>query len=136
MKPTIKTLLALLSLGFAFTAPLANAQDTEKTPPPPREGGPRMMPADRVKHLADELKLTDEQKTKVQAIFEESAKSQQEFRKDSALSQDERRAKMQALRKAENEKISAVLTAEQAKKYTEMQAKMRHGPKPEGPKHE
>lgn len=79
-----------------------------------------MNPAERVKMMKEHLGLSDEQATKITAIVEEGAKEVKALRDNKELSQEDRRAKMMELRKAEMEKIKAVLTPEQAKKAEEM----------------
>lgn len=119
----VKILLSTLALGCALSAPLAFAQEGEKAPPQEkRERGPRggMNPAERVKMMKEHLGLSDEQVTKITAIVEEGAKAVKALRDNKEISQEDRRSKMGELRKAEMEKIKAVLTPEQTKKAEEM----------------
>jgi Spy/CpxP family protein refolding chaperone len=81
-------------------------------------GGMMMSPEQRTTRLAEQLSLTDEQKTKVQKIYEEQQKDMQGMQ---GASREERMAKMQAT----NDKIKAVLTDEQKKKFDDMQQRMR-----------
>ena len=54
------------------------------------------------------------------------------LRSNSSLSQDDRRSQMMSLRKAENDKIEALLTPDQKTKYAalqeQMRGRMRNGP--------
>lgn len=90
--------------------------------------GPMMSPEDRVNRLSD-LNLTDDQKTKIKAIYQEQADKIQKMREDTSLSQDDRRSKMMEMNKDSNEKIKAILDKDQQKKFDEMQERMR----PRGP---
>lgn len=81
-------------------------------------GGRRMNPEQMTARLKDSLSLTTDQVAKVTAIFAAQAKTQDSIRTANAGGD---RAAMRpaqiALRKATNEKITAILTAEQAEKY-------------------
>ena len=108
-----------------------------------QEGGgqrrPMMSPEDRVNRLNTELNLTDDQKTKITAIYKDQADQMAKLREDTSLSQDDRRAKMMDMNKAANEKINALLDKDQQKKFADMQERMRQrgpggpgGPPPQG----
>lgn len=64
--------------------------------------------------MKTELKLTDEQITKVKAIYAEAAKKKEAL-KDST--QDEQKKQGKELMKATMDKVRAVLTPDQAKKW-------------------
>ena len=110
---------ALLLMGVSALA-------QEATPPAQGQGGGQgqgrggmmMSPEQRTTRLAEQLSLTDEQKTKVQKIYEEQQKDMQGMQ---GATREERMAKMQAT----NDKIKAVLTDDQKKKFDEMQQRMR-----------
>ena len=83
-------------------------------------GGMRMSPEDRAKQLQTQLKLTDDQTAKITAIYKASAAKRDSIR---TASNGDRQAMMQAmmpLMKDTNEKIKAVLTADQATAYDKM----------------
>src|SRR4051812_44018299 len=119
----IAAVAALLSLS-----PPANAQTASNSAPaagrsnPNRGGGIE----NQLTHLSDELKLTADQKPKVKTILEEQNKKRQELQGDSTLAQADRRAKMQTIRDDTNKKMKEVLTAEQFKKYEEIQQQRRN----------
>ncbi len=77
--------------------------------------------------VQDEIKLTDEQREKIKAINEDMAKSRRELFQPGQPPSEEARTKMQELTKATNDKLVAVLTADQKTKWTDMT-----GPKFEG----
>jgi Spy/CpxP family protein refolding chaperone len=74
----------------------------------------------RPEEVIKELDLTDEQKTKVEAILAESRTAQQEAR---TLQGEERRQKMQEVQRSQREKLNAVLNAEQQQKFQQAMAK-------------
>lgn len=68
--------------------------------------------------VAEALKLTDEQKGKIKTLREDTGKEMRELIKGG--NREEARKKMGELRKANNEKLQAVLTAEQKAKLKEL----------------
>ncbi|MFA6083082.1 Spy/CpxP family protein refolding chaperone [Mucilaginibacter sp.] len=90
------------------------------------QGGQRMSAADRVKQMKTDLKLTDDQATKITAIYETQTKSM-----DSIRTAGGGREAMAPLRKATNDKVMAILTDDQKKAYQkqmeEMRARMQNG---------
>jgi hypothetical protein len=75
--------------------------------------------------LKDRLGLNDTQTSQVKAIFEDSRTKMETVRSNSSLSQDDRRSQMMSMRKAENDKVEALLTADQKTKYEAMEQEMR-----------
>jgi Spy/CpxP family protein refolding chaperone len=84
-----------------------------------------MDPAKRADMLKQNLNLTDDQTSQVKTIFEDSRTKMEALRSNSSLSQDDRRSQMMSLRKAENDKIDAILTPDQKTKYSALQQQMR-----------
>jgi len=74
------------------------------------------------KALGDELKLTDEQRTKIQAIVDDQRNAMRELFQGGGGGGDRQAMmqKMQELRKQTDEKIAAVLTDDQKSKWKEM----------------
>lgn len=146
LKKSFLALLAasLMSLAVSFAA----AQDSQSAPPPAansnqsmppgmamHRGGPP-DPAQHAQMLAKHLKLSADQQTKVQTIFETERSQMETLRSDTTLSQQDRRSKMMEMRKSTDTQIRAVLDSNQQKQWDEMQAKHeqregRHGA-PEG----
>ncbi len=136
---------AVLACGLSVAAAgAAVAQDQAPPPPapgqmgPPPGGGPRggmMDPGRRAGMLKERLGLSDSQTEQVKTILEDNRTKMEALRSNSSLSQDDRRSQMMSIRKAENDKIEAVLTADQKTKFEAMQQqmrdRMRNGP-PEG----
>lgn len=131
------TLITALALGSLLTLSLAAfAQDNTNTPPP--AGSPPPGPGTRGRGpnfdmIAQRLNLTDDQKPKVKAIFDEQRQKMRDLRNNQDLSRDDRMAQMQTIRKDTDAKLKAVLTEDQFKQWQEMESKMRgprNGPPP------
>jgi len=117
------TLLAALAAGTLIAlTPTLRAEDKPNRPDRAERpaGGPGQR-GDMLKRMAEELGLTEEQKTKLQEAFKE----QREANKD--LSPEERREKMKETREAINAKIKAILTAEQYAKWEKIREERRPG---------
>jgi Spy/CpxP family protein refolding chaperone len=83
-------------------------------------------------YVKSELKLTDEQATKLAAINKDFAEKKEALLKDASLSDEARKEKKWALKKDKEEKMAAVLTPEQQTKYKQlMYKKMQEPPKKE-----
>ena len=105
--------LLALALGAVITFSPALTQAQEKK----AEGRGRMTPEERMKQLSEALKLTDEQKTKLEPILKEEGEKLRAIFADTAGSREEKGKKMQEARKEIAPKVKAVLTPEQAEKY-------------------
>jgi Spy/CpxP family protein refolding chaperone len=116
MKMHKVSLMAALAAGALIAlTPALRAQDKPDRP----EGGPRAgqrgeMAKERLAKLAEELNLSAEQKTKVEAVLREQAETLRGLRD---ATPEERREKMQAARKELDTKIKAILSAEQYAKW-------------------
>ena len=124
MKATKFSMMAVLTLGSVMAlAPFARAEekkdDDAKPKAPARERAAR--PQDRAKRIAEELKLTDEQKPKFEAAMKEQTAKMQEVRQDTNLSQQEKRTKFRELRQNLTASMKKVLDAEQFEKWEKMQ---------------
>jgi Spy/CpxP family protein refolding chaperone len=83
----------------------------------------------------EQLNLTPDQKSKVQAIMEAQRQKMSAVRQDTSLSPEDRRAKMKATRDDMNTQFKAVLTPEQFDKWEKGQPGTRdhrNGPPPAG----
>lgn len=94
-------------------------------------GGMRKSPEDRAKDLKAQLTLTDDQTAKVTAIYKEQATKMDSVRTAANGDRSAMRTAMMPMMKATNDKIKAVLTADQAtafdKAQKERMEKMRQG---------
>jgi Spy/CpxP family protein refolding chaperone len=124
MKSLTKTLLSVLALAVGSLAPLSlSAQERPARPERAGQGGPGGpggRGGDRLAMMSEQLGLSADQKTKVQAILESERQSIEALRADTGLNQEARRAKMQEIRQSFAGKIREVLTPEQQAKMGEM----------------
>jgi len=88
-------------------------------------GGMRMSPEDRAKQLQTQLKLSDEQTTKITAIYKVQAAKRDSIRTAANGDRDAMRAAMMPLMQSTSAQIKAVLTPEQATAYQKMQEERR-----------
>ena len=126
MKVTRISLIAALIAGVlvAYT-PAVCAQDAKEVKPAPkREGGPGgpggqrgEAAKERLNKMAEELKLTDEQKTKVEAAMKEQAEKMRGLRD---ATPEERKEKVKAAQEDMSKKMKGILTAEQFAKWEKM----------------
>ncbi|HYG99594.1 MAG TPA: hypothetical protein VD837_10720 [Terriglobales bacterium] len=89
--------------------------------------GMGMDPSRRLDRFGQGLNLTDEQKAKLQPLFEQQRTQMQALRQDTSLTPEQKRTKMKELRDANHQKVMAILTPEQQQKMQQMFAK--HGRK-------
>ena len=80
-------------------------------------GGMRRSPEDRAKDLQTQLKLTDDQTTKITAIYKVQATKMDSVRTAANGDRQAMRSAMMPLMKDTNDKIKAILTPEQATAY-------------------
>jgi hypothetical protein len=118
MKPIKLTFLSALALGaIVVTVPVSRAQDTKDTPKPatPSQGERRGGPpgAASFDRVAERLKLSDEQKTKLQPVWNEEMGKLRDLRQDQSLTQEQRRDKVKEIREQYLAKMKPVLTTEQ-----------------------
>jgi Spy/CpxP family protein refolding chaperone len=125
MKIAKFNLTAVLALGALLACTnLVSAQDAKNGNE--NKGKKRGANVEQqLQRMDQELKLSDEQKTKLKAVFEEGNKKRQEFMRDNSVAREDRREKMQALMKEQNEKIKGILTAEQWQKWEKARQEMR-----------
>ena len=119
MKMKKVSLMAALAAGalIAFS-PLVRAQDKPARPegrPPAGQRGE--MAKERVAKMAEELKLTDEQKTKVTALLKAQAETRRGLRD---ATPEERKEKMKAGQAEMEKKMKEILTPEQYTKWEKL----------------
>ncbi len=129
---TTKMKLYRLSLTAAALGSLlafgnvSQAQDTNITARAGRRG-PTVQ--QRVERMTTELKLNDDQKTKVTALLADQGKQRREL---ASVPREERREKMRALAENENTQLKMILTPEQFEKWQKLREQMR-ARRPGGP---
>ena len=132
----VSWMAALAAGALIALSPLVRAED-KPTPPEgrPPQGQRGEMAKERAAKMAEELKLTDEQKTKVTALLKEQAETMRGI-KDATP--EERREKMKAGREEMQKKMKTILTPEQYTKWEKLRKEggpgRRGGPRgPGGP---
>jgi protein CpxP len=94
-------------------------------------GGQRLSPEDRAKQMQTQLKLTDDQTTKVTAILKVQATKMDSVRTAANGDRTVMRTAMGPIRTASNDQIKAILTPDQAaawqKMLDEQRARMQGG---------
>ena len=119
----LSLIAAMVLGGLVACSTLVTAQDS--TSAPDKKGGKnRLTPEQQMERLTTQLSLTDEQVPKVKAVIEDSTKKRRELFRDSALDQQQKREKFL---EAQNKKMKEILTADQFKKYQDMNEKMKKG---------
>ncbi|WP_150107285.1 Spy/CpxP family protein refolding chaperone [Pedosphaera parvula] len=125
-------LLAVLALsGLMAFSTTTRAEDTTNAPAhrrggpggpgaPGGRGGEGMM-KERMDKMATELNLTEDQKTKVQAIMKDTGEKMKALRDDTTTAREDKMTKAKAIRDDSNTQIKALLTDEQKTKFDAMQ---------------
>ena len=111
----------LLMIGGAFVASSAFAQDVQ--PAAKTEQASKQEAIDWEKKVKDELKLSDEQAPKYDAISKEYQAKIDAVLSDAALTPEAQKEKKMALKKEKQSKLMEVLTTEQQAKYIELMEK-------------
>jgi len=121
MKASKISLMVALVAGimFAYSPALRAEEGKESKAPKAGQGRPERGAAmrDHFDKMAEDLKLTDEQKTKVKEVFKNRAEKGRAIHEDSSLSQEQKREKQKALMEESNKKMKEILTAEQYEKW-------------------
>ena len=113
--------MAIIALGSAIAfAPLANAETSDAKPAP--VAGRKAGGHDRMKNIANELQLTDDQKAKLKPIFQDEAQKLKALRQDTNLSKQDKKAKLKTIHEDANAKVKPILTAEQLEKWNKLRA--------------
>jgi len=131
MKATrISLIAALIATVLVAYSPAASAQEAKDSNAAPkgegRPGGPGSpggkrgeAAKERLNKMAEDLKLTADQKTKVEAILKEEGEKMRASR-DPNATPEERQAKIKAGREELSKKLKGILTADQFAKWEKM----------------
>jgi protein CpxP len=108
------SLIAALALGGLMAcSTLATAQDATNSAP--KQGGKKGYSVEqRMEAMTTQLSLTDDQKPKVKAVLEDTAKKMKD------VAPEDRQTKGREIRDEQNTKMKAILTDEQYTKYLAM----------------
>jgi periplasmic protein CpxP/Spy len=83
-----------------------------------------MDPDQRLAHMTKHYKLTSDQQSQIKPLLQDEQQQMQSMRGDTSMSRDDKRAKMLSMHQATQQKIEAILTEDQRKKFDEDQKKM------------
>jgi len=126
--------IAALTLGAALMAApvLGMAQDNSAAPAtteqaPAQATGHRghmrhADPAKRLDWMSKKLNLTEDQKTKLQPIFNDEFQQMKAVREDNSLTREQKRDKMKQIHETFHPQVMAVLTPDQQQKLEQMRA--------------
>jgi Spy/CpxP family protein refolding chaperone len=118
-------LIAALAAAVFAGGPAFGQEDKDaKRQRPPGAGQREDMIKERVARMAEELKLTDTQKPKVETLLKEQAEKIRGLRD---ATPEERREKAQALRADMDKKMKDILTADQYTSWQKLRAQGREG---------
>ncbi len=125
----------LLLAVFVTGAAWAQTNDQSTTPPPANAPGQQRWGGKHrgqsgIERMAQELNLTDQQKTQIQNIFQTQRQQAQSIRQDTSLTPEQRQSKLKQLRDSTHQQIQGVLTPEQQQKFQQLRSEhqgMRHG---------
>jgi Spy/CpxP family protein refolding chaperone len=131
MKVSHVSFLALILGALVTLAPNSRGQDSPDAkdaskPDRPaagqreRRGGPGGGGAAQIERISERLKLTDEQKTKLQPILREEAAKLRELRQDNSLSREQMRDKAREVREQYLAKMKPILSEEQLDQFKKM----------------
>jgi protein CpxP len=108
-------------MSFVLCTGRAFSQDNQAQPAHEMGGHHQMPSADeQTQRLTKKLNLSEDQQTKVKAVFEDQHKQMEQLRSDSSSSQQDKRSKMRELRENSNTQIKAILNEDQQKKFDKM----------------
>jgi len=111
-KQILFLLVAILTAGQFLTA------QNEQRPSGDR---PQLNPKERAERMAKELSLNEEQKSKVQALFEEQSAKMTELRQQFQNDQEARRQKMRELREKYDVELEKIIGKENLEKWRNLQ---------------
>lgn len=118
--------LVLICTLAAIAAVPAFSQEQKDTGPSPSTQKKEMKPAGEWdKKIKDELKLTDEQVVKYDALSKEYGEKIDAVLKDANLTKEVQKEKKMALKAEKETKLFEFLTAEQQAKYKELKEEMK-----------
>ncbi len=112
--------MLIFSLVFMFSLALS-AQ--EQTPQQGNKGERKQVTAQmRAERLAKDLSLTDDQKAKVQAVYEKNDADFAKLRSETDKTSPDFRTKMKALRDSQNEDLKSIVGPEKWAQLQKMNA--------------
>ena len=112
--------------GLMASGALAQDAQSKSGLPSTSTGAPGAGAAirEQLQKAQDDLKLTDEQKTKMQEAQREQAEKMRALMQDLSIPREEKIEKMKELRASQETKLKSILTPEQFEKWTKMRSEM------------
>ena len=113
----------LMAIGMMFCMAVSAQDQSSQTDnrPPRQEMRQQQTPQVRAERLAKQLGLTDDEKTKVQALFEKQNADREKMRSEGTnLTREQMRTKMDEMRKSEETEMQKILTPEKFAKYQDL----------------
>jgi protein CpxP len=89
-----------------------------------RHGGHGMDPDKMLDHMTKRYNLTSDQQNQIRPILQDQQQQMQSLRGDTSISREDKMAKVRSMHQASQQKIEAVLTDDQRKKFDADQNKM------------
>lgn len=125
-KQILLLLIAVVSFGLSATAQQPQRQGKGEMP--------RMNAEQRAERMAKELNLSNEQKQKVQALFEEQQSKMMDMRKHEQNKEKANREEMKQMRTKWDSELEAIIGKEKMEQHKAMRAeqmkRQRQGDKP------
>src|SRR5512138_2862944 len=117
----VVALATALNTGALIAAESTGSAGGADQPKPARKQAPagdqvRERARDRMQVVAQELNLTEDQKTQLKPIFKKEADKLRALREDTALTREQRQEKLKAIREEFQKEVKPVLTADQWEK--------------------
>ncbi|HEY8902071.1 MAG TPA: hypothetical protein VIM48_00100 [Chthoniobacterales bacterium] len=122
MKRTYILPLCAVAMTACFSPTIVRAQDAGGAPQQHR-----MTIDERLARMKDALSLSDDQVTKLKAIFEDQKAQLDPIWKDTSLSREQKREKSKPIMESGKAKVNAVLTPEQQAKLKELRKEHKMG---------
>ena len=122
MRPNKLTLLAVLLGSLLGVLPASRAADADPKPADKTDAKTAPARGERLKSLAEQLKLSDEQKEKLKPILQDERKKVRELRDNKDLSRQDRVAKLKEIRDDLGTKLKPILTPEQLEKWNKLRS--------------
>ena len=119
---SIALLLGILITGGAW------AQTTDQNATPNTAPGPQKMMGRRgdgqrgFDRMAQQLNLTDQQKTQMQSLMQNQRQQVQAVRNDSSLTPQQKQDKLKLLRESNHQQMMAILTPDQQQKAQQLRS--------------
>lgn len=115
------TRISIALLLTLFLAAGMSAQTADQSAPPAVARGPHAGKRG-VDRMAQQLNLTDQQKTQMQSLFQAQRQQAQSIRQDTSLTAQQKQDKLKQLRESTHQQMQGVLTPEQQQKFQQLRS--------------